>query len=85
MRVNSRSTYLMVVQTVAYSTTAHFYTFQITKITMDSFMHKHQTSLDNQREEDETLFLSLIGPDEWNQIFIGSFRLDSDDKWTKVN
>ena len=38
-----------------------------------------------QREEDETLFLSLIGPDEWNQIFIGSFRLDSDDKWTKVN
>ena len=23
--------------------------------------------------------------DEWNQIFIGSFRLDSDDKWTKVN
>ena len=31
------------------------------------------------------LFLSLIGPDEWNQIYIGSFRLDSDDKWDKIN
>ena len=38
-----------------------------------------------QREEDETLFLSLIGPDEWNQIYVGSFRLDSDDKWDKIN
>ena len=38
-----------------------------------------------QREKDETLFLSLIGPDEWNQIFIGSFRMDSDDKWAKVS
>jgi len=38
-----------------------------------------------QRGEDETLFLSLIGPDEWNQIYIGSFRLDSDDKWDKIN
>ena len=37
------------------------------------------------QKEDDTLFLSLIGPDEWNQIYIGSFRLDSDDKWTKVN
>ena len=38
-----------------------------------------------QREGDETLFLSLIGPDEWNQIYVGSFRLDSDDKWDKIN
>ena len=38
-----------------------------------------------QRENDETLFLSLIGPEEWNQIFIGSFRMDSDDKWAKVD
>ena len=38
-----------------------------------------------QREDDETLFLSLIGPDEWNQIYIGSFKLDSDDKWDKIN
>ena len=38
-----------------------------------------------QREEDETLFLSLIGPDDWNQIYVGSFRLDSDDKWDKIN
>jgi hypothetical protein len=29
------------------------------------------------------LFLSLIEPDYWNQIFVGAFRLDSDDKWTK--
>tara|TARA_Y100000389_G_scaffold95346_1_gene92049 strand:- start:2886 stop:3269 length:384 start_codon:yes stop_codon:yes gene_type:complete len=38
-----------------------------------------------QREKDETLFLSLIGPDEWDKIYIGSFRLDSDDKWDKIN
>ena len=37
------------------------------------------------QKEDEKLFLSLIGPDEWDQIFIGSFRMDSDDKWTKVD
>ena len=37
------------------------------------------------QKEDQSLFLSLIGPDEWDQIFIGSFRMDSDDKWTKIN
>tara|TARA_Y100000361_G_C11011288_1_gene264493 strand:- start:66 stop:434 length:369 start_codon:yes stop_codon:yes gene_type:complete len=37
------------------------------------------------QKEDETLFLSLIGPDQWNQVYIGSFRMDSDDKWTKVD
>ena len=31
------------------------------------------------------LFLSLIGPNEWNQIFIGSFQLDSNDKWIKID
>ena len=29
-------------------------------------------------------FLSLIGPNEWNQNFIGSFKLDSTEKWIKV-
>jgi len=29
------------------------------------------------------LFLSLIEPDRWNQIFIGAFELDSNDKWKK--
>ena len=37
------------------------------------------------QKEDETLFLSLIGPDQWDQVYIGSFRMDSDDKWTKVD
>jgi len=29
-------------------------------------------------------FLSLIGPDEWNKEHIGSFRLDSNQKWIKI-
>ena len=37
------------------------------------------------QKENQTLFLSLISPDEWNQIYIGSFRLDSDDKWAKID
>ena len=37
-----------------------------------------------QREKEQTLFLSLIAPDEWDQIFVGSFRLDSNDKWIKI-
>ena len=36
------------------------------------------------QKEEGNLFLSLIGPDEWNQIYVGSFKLDSDDKWKKV-
>ena len=39
--------------------------------------HLHQRS--NQK-----LFLSIIQPNEWDQIYIGSFRLDSNDKWEKV-
>jgi hypothetical protein len=33
----------------------------------------------------EEVFLSLIGPNEWNQKFIGSFQLDSTEKWIKVS
>jgi len=32
----------------------------------------------------EQLFLSLIGPNEWKQNHIGSFKLDSTHKWIKV-
>jgi hypothetical protein len=32
----------------------------------------------------EQLFLSLIGPNEWKQNYIGSFKLDSTHKWIKV-
>ncbi len=37
------------------------------------------------QKEDETLFLSLIKPNEWDMIFIGSFEMGSDDKWNKIN
>lgn len=30
-------------------------------------------------------FLSLIGPNEWNKPYIGSFILDSNNKWIKFN
>lgn len=33
----------------------------------------------------ETHFLSLIGPNEWNKEFIGSFKLNSDKKWIKLD
>lgn len=36
------------------------------------------------QRENGKLFLSLIGPNEWNQIFIGTFQLDSNDKWIKL-
>jgi len=35
--------------------------------------------------KEEKPFLSLIGPNEWNQQFIGSFKLDSTEKWLKVS
>jgi hypothetical protein len=35
--------------------------------------------------KEEKPFLSLIGPNEWNQKFIGSFKLDSTEKWIKVS
>jgi hypothetical protein len=34
--------------------------------------------------DDETLFLSLISPNEWNRKFIASFTLDSTEKWVKI-
>jgi len=34
--------------------------------------------------EDTTLFLSMIGPNEWNQKTVGSFRLESTGKWIKT-
>ena len=34
--------------------------------------------------DDESTFLSLIGPDEWSKKYIGSFRLDSRNKWMKI-
>lgn len=36
------------------------------------------------QRKNEDLFLSLIEPELWNQIFIGAFKLDSDDKWIKL-
>ena len=37
------------------------------------------------QKEQGDLFLSLIEPELWNQIFVGSFKLDSNDKWIKVD
>ena len=37
------------------------------------------------QRNDQNLFLSIIGPTEWDEIYIGSFRLDSNDKWEKVD
>ncbi len=31
------------------------------------------------------LWLSLIEPEQWDQIFIGAFKLTTNDKWEKVN
>lgn len=36
------------------------------------------------QKENKELFLSLIEPELWDQIFIGAFKLDSDDKWIKI-
>ena len=33
---------------------------------------------------DGGVFLSLISPNEWNREHIGSFRLDSNQKWIKL-
>jgi len=37
------------------------------------------------QRSNKSLFLSLIEPHEWNQFFIGAFKLDSEDKWNKVD
>lgn len=36
------------------------------------------------QRKNEKLFLSIIEPEYWDQIYIGSFRLDSNDKWEKI-
>ena len=40
------------------------------------------------QREDESTFLSMIGPNDWLSVkpdnFIGSFRLTSNNKWEKV-
>jgi hypothetical protein len=33
---------------------------------------------------DNKKFISLIGPKEWNQEYLGSFKLNSDLKWEKI-
>ena len=35
-------------------------------------------------KKDKSLWLSLIGPNQWNQPYVGSFRLLTDGKWEKV-
>ena len=35
------------------------------------------------QRKDEKLFLSLIEPEYWNQLFVGEVTLDSDNKWIK--
>jgi hypothetical protein len=30
------------------------------------------------------VFLSMISPNEWNKPYIGSFKLDSNNKWNKI-
>ena len=35
--------------------------------------------------KDKNLFLSLIKPMEWNQTYIGSFKLMNNGKWDKIS
>ena len=34
--------------------------------------------------KNKLLWLSLIGPNEWKQPYIGSFKLQTDGKWEKI-
>jgi hypothetical protein len=34
--------------------------------------------------EDDSTFLSLINPNQWNKKYVGTFKLDSTQKWVKV-
>lgn len=36
------------------------------------------------QREDGNLFLSLIEPEYWEELFVGSVKLDSDNKWIEV-
>lgn len=31
-----------------------------------------------------TFYLSILSPEEWDRPYVGSFRLESDDKWHKI-
>ena len=35
-------------------------------------------------DKNENPFLSIIGPNEWDQKYIGSFKLNSDNRWIKI-
>ena len=35
-------------------------------------------------KKDKSLWLSLIGPDQWDQPYIGSFKLITDGRWEKM-
>ena len=37
------------------------------------------------QKDDGKLFLSLIEPSEWDKIFIGAFKLISDNRWEKTD
>ena len=37
------------------------------------------------QKDDGKLFLSLKEPNEWDKIFIGAFKLISDNRWEKIN
>lgn len=34
--------------------------------------------------KDENIFLSMINPSEWNFEHLGSFKMDSNNKWNKI-
>ena len=36
------------------------------------------------QKDDGKLFLSLIEPNEWDKIFIGAFKLISDNRWERM-
>ena len=36
------------------------------------------------QKDDGKLFLSLIEPNEWDKIFIGAFKLISDNRWERI-
>jgi hypothetical protein len=36
------------------------------------------------RRDNGEIFLSLIEPDSWKQEYIGTFEMDSDNKWKKI-
>ena len=36
-------------------------------------------------KKDKSLWLSLIGPNEWDQPYLGSFKLQTDGKWEKIS